>query len=62
MLILEPLYFGILPATLLPTVGLLILVATVAGLAVPTVNRYLQAIAAQVREEIRDASGASKND
>lgn len=62
MLILEPLYFGILPATLLPTVGLLILVVIVTGLAFPMVNRHLQAIAAQVREEIRDAGKTRKND
>jgi len=62
ILILEPLYFGILPATLLPTVGLLILVAIVAGLALPMVNRHLQVIAAQVREEIRDAGRTSKTD
>lgn len=62
MLILEPLYFGILPATLVPTVGLLVLVAIMAGLAFPTVNRYIQDIAAQAREEIRDAGKANKND
>jgi hypothetical protein len=61
MLILEPLYFGIVPATVVPTVGLLVIVAIVAGLALPIVNRYLQSIAAQVRKEIRDA-GANKND
>lgn len=62
MLILEPLYLGILPATLLPTVGLLILVAIVASLALPMVKRYLQAIAAQVREEIRDSGRMNKTD
>jgi hypothetical protein len=62
MIILEPLYLGILPATVVPSVGLLILVAVVAGLAVPRVNRYLQEVAVQVRQEIRDTGGAMKQD
>lgn len=62
MLILEPLYFGILPATLVPTVGLLVLVAIMAVLALPTVNRYLQDIAAQVRKEAHDADMIAKED
>jgi hypothetical protein len=62
MLILEPLYFGIIPATVVPTIGLLVVVAIAAGLALPMVNRYMQDIAAQVRKEIRDAGEANKKD
>jgi len=62
MLILEPLYLGVLPATVVPSVGALILVAVVAGLAVPRVNRYLQEVAAQVRQEASDSGDAMKQD
>jgi hypothetical protein len=53
---LEPLYFGLLPASILPFVFVLGAVLLVASLGVPRIHRYLQRIALQARKEIVIAS------
>ncbi|KAH9926428.1 uncharacterized protein B0H18DRAFT_1118927 [Fomitopsis serialis] len=61
MVLLEPLYFGVLPASVVPTVAFLILVIIVAALGiVPPVQRYLCAVADEAREET--TSTRSKSD
>lgn len=53
---LEPLILGVLPASLLPTVAVIVLVAVVAGfLVVPPVYRYLANLADEVRKETATA-------
>jgi hypothetical protein len=51
-LILEPLYFGILPASVIPILLFLIPVIILAGLLVPWVNGYLSKIVMKARDEI----------
>ena len=61
MLILEPLYFGVLPATVLPTAIVLVLATiVVARFVAPKINKYLLDVAAEARREINDHS--MKND
>ncbi|KAI0652643.1 hypothetical protein C8Q79DRAFT_897465 [Trametes meyenii] len=49
----EPLYLGVLPMSLLPTVVFLLIVAAAAGFVVlPRVNRYLFTVAEEVQAEI----------
>ncbi|KAI0964556.1 hypothetical protein AcW1_001348 [Taiwanofungus camphoratus] len=56
-LLLEPLYFGVLPASVAPIVLFLIPVILFAGLVLaPFVNRHLRAIAQEARSEITAAS------
>lgn len=53
ILILEPLYFGVLPASVLPTVAFLgVIVLITACRVVPSAQRYLCAIADEVRKEV----------
>lgn len=52
-IILEPLIFGVLPASVQPTVLAIVLLASLAGLAVPWVNNYLERLAEKAREEIK---------
>ncbi|KAG9313886.1 hypothetical protein JVU11DRAFT_4654 [Chiua virens] len=56
VLVLEPLYMGVLPASLLPTVGVLVLVGLAAAWTVPWVTAYLAPFARQARA---DAIGES---
>lgn len=49
-IILEPLIMGVLPASMLPTVLVLFLVVSIAILAVPRINGYLEGVAEKVRE------------
>ena len=52
----EPLYFGALPATVVPTVLMLVAVAVGAvAFVLPTVSKYLNAMADAVREEAANA-------
>ncbi|OSD01230.1 hypothetical protein PYCCODRAFT_1436723 [Trametes coccinea BRFM310] len=52
----EPLYFDVLPASLVPTVLLLLGVVVVTGfVAYPRINRYLFVVAEQVNREIAGA-------
>ena len=53
ILVLEPLYLGVLPATVLPTIMFLVPLVFFAGLAVPSVYRYLSRIAEKSREELK---------
>ncbi|GBE77347.1 hypothetical protein SCP_0102200 [Sparassis crispa] len=53
VVLLEPLYFGVLPASVTPVVVLLTFVVSFAAMVVvPFVNRYIFAVARQAREEI----------
>ncbi|KAG1886203.1 hypothetical protein F4604DRAFT_1969649, partial [Suillus subluteus] len=52
ILILEQLYFGVLPASLLPTVCFLITVLTCAALATPWILSYLDHFIKQARQEL----------
>jgi hypothetical protein len=60
VLILEQLYFGVLPASLLPTVCFLIIVLSCAALATPWILGYLDHFIKQARQELRDFSTAQK--
>ncbi len=51
-MVLEPLYFGILPASVVPTLYFLIPVVLLAAVALPWINAYLEDIALKVRREI----------
>jgi len=50
-IILEPLIMGVLPASVQPTVLALVLVASLAALAVPWINRYFARLARNAMEE-----------
>jgi hypothetical protein len=50
-IILEPLIAGVLPISVQPTILALILVAALATLAVPWINRYLERLARHAMEE-----------
>ena len=52
MLIVEPLYLGVIPESVLPTLKLLVPVVVIALLLVPYVNRYLDGVAANARRQI----------
>ncbi|KAH0837857.1 hypothetical protein J3R83DRAFT_6084 [Lanmaoa asiatica] len=52
VVILEPLYLGVLPATLLPTVGFLIPVVFAAVLSVPWVTAYFEPFIRQARKDL----------
>jgi hypothetical protein len=49
--ILEPLIMGVLPASVQPVVVALVLVASLAALAVPWINRYFERLAWKARAE-----------
>jgi hypothetical protein len=53
VVILEPAYLGVLPVTLLPTVGFLILIVLAAILFVPWVTAYFEPFAQQAREDMK---------
>jgi hypothetical protein len=53
--ILEPLIMGVLPASVQPTVLVLALVAIMAALAVPWINRYLERLAGKAKTEMTNA-------
>lgn len=53
--ILEPLHFGVLPSSVVPTLLCLLPVVACAALMVAPINRYLERIAAKAREEISTA-------
>ncbi|KAF8844149.1 hypothetical protein BDN67DRAFT_963247 [Paxillus ammoniavirescens] len=52
IVILEPLYLGVLPASLLPTVCFLIPILLVAAMSVPFAIAYLDTFVRQVREDL----------
>ena len=61
IVVVEPLHFGVLPATVVPAVLMLMAVAVgAATLVLPTVSKYLNAMADAVREEIADAQCEAK--
>lgn len=60
IIVLEPLYFGVLPASVTPVLGFIVFVCALAGLAVPRINRYLQNIATQARQDILKDSDTRK--
>ncbi|KAF8435664.1 hypothetical protein L210DRAFT_107282 [Boletus edulis BED1] len=53
IVILEPVYAGVLPATLLPTIGLLIPIVLVAVALVPWITASLEPCVQQAREELK---------
>ncbi|OAX39225.1 hypothetical protein K503DRAFT_103161 [Rhizopogon vinicolor AM-OR11-026] len=60
ILILEPLYLGILPASLLPTVCFLVPLLLAAALATPWIIGYLDHFVQQARQELHDRSTAQE--
>lgn len=52
IVILEPVYLGVLPAALLPTVGFLIPIVLAAALFVPFVIAYFEPFVRQAREDM----------
>ncbi|KAK0465854.1 uncharacterized protein EV420DRAFT_1508316 [Desarmillaria tabescens] len=54
--VLEPLYFGVLPASVIPTLYFLIAVVLLAAVALPWINAYLEDVALKARREIRLAA------
>ncbi|TFK42172.1 hypothetical protein BDQ12DRAFT_599128 [Crucibulum laeve] len=52
VVILEPLLFGVLPESLVPTVLFIILAIAASSLTIRPINQYLKGIAAQARTEI----------
>lgn len=53
--VLEPLYYGVLPASVVPVIMLIVLVSITAGLGVPKINKYLQGVVVQARREIANS-------
>jgi len=51
-LILEPLYFGVLPASLTPVIAYLVILAGTAYFSFPWIHRYLQTFAETARSEL----------
>jgi hypothetical protein len=51
-LILEPLYFGVVPETVLPIAAILVPVVILAGLLARFVNRYLEPLVKDARREL----------
>ncbi|KAF9235137.1 hypothetical protein BU15DRAFT_78307 [Melanogaster broomeanus] len=52
IVILEPLYWGVLPASLLPAVGFLLPILLVAAMSVPWIIAYLDTYVQQAREDL----------
>ena len=52
ILILEPLYFGVLPPSVVPLLWYILLVVAVAAFAVPRIQRYLLHVASQANDEL----------
>lgn len=52
IVIVEPVYLSVLPATLLPTVGFLIPIVIAAALAVPHITAYFDPFVRQAREDL----------
>jgi len=52
ILILEPLYFGVLPASVVPILVFLLLVIGLAGFAVPWITRYIEGVTGLARNDI----------
>ncbi len=50
-IILERLYFGFLPASVVPTLAFMVPVLLMAGLAIPWINVHLEKIAIEARKE-----------
>ena len=53
VVILEPTYLGVLPATLLPTVGFLVPIVLAAAWFVPWVTAYFEPFVRQAREDLK---------
>ncbi|KAG5642390.1 hypothetical protein DXG03_002848 [Asterophora parasitica] len=49
---LEPLYFRVLPPSVLPVLGFIAVACIVAGLAVPKIHKYLNSVAVQAKKEL----------
>ena len=55
IVIVEPLYFGVLPATAVPILLFMIPSVALAGAAVPWIMSYLRRIAADAQRELYEA-------
>ncbi|KAF9225260.1 hypothetical protein BS17DRAFT_586992 [Gyrodon lividus] len=62
IVILEPLYLGLLPASLLLTVGFLIPILLVAAMSVPWVIAYLDTFVRQAREDLTRKAALGKKE
>ncbi|KAF9469646.1 hypothetical protein BDZ94DRAFT_16277 [Collybia nuda] len=62
IVILEPLYFGLLPASVTPVLGFIVLVCALAGLVAPIINRHFQKIAALARQDTLRVADNTKDD
>ncbi|RDB29446.1 hypothetical protein Hypma_016085 [Hypsizygus marmoreus] len=56
ILILEPLYFGVLPPTVIPVLLYLVLAIVIGALLVPIFNGYLEDVAVQVKKELNESA------
>ncbi|KAG6911292.1 hypothetical protein DXG01_002131 [Tephrocybe rancida] len=52
ILVIEPLYFGVLPPSVVPVLGYIVLVCLSAWMFVPTIIRYLNKLAEEARKEL----------
>ncbi|KAJ3552640.1 hypothetical protein NM688_g4048 [Phlebia brevispora] len=60
---LEPLYLGVIPASVMPTLAFLLpLVAFVAFVMVPRIHRLIASVAMDAKEELAKAHAENKND
>ncbi|KAF8079138.1 hypothetical protein FPV67DRAFT_98729 [Lyophyllum atratum] len=54
IVVLEPLYFGVLPASVLPVLAYILLACIASYFAVPKITRHLNGIAAQAKKELEN--------
>ena len=54
-IVLEPLIMGVLPASVQPTIVIIVLAASMTALVVPWINQYLERLAKQARAEVTGA-------
>ncbi|KAL4067226.1 hypothetical protein V8B97DRAFT_937865 [Scleroderma yunnanense] len=60
ILILEQLYWGVLPASLLPTIGFLVPVLLVTAMAIPRIIAYLDPFVQQARQDLKNKATLEK--
>ncbi|KAG6841576.1 hypothetical protein C0991_009611 [Blastosporella zonata] len=54
ILVLEPLYFGVLPPSVVPVLGYIAIVSLFAWMSVPRIIKYLEMIAVEARKELNE--------
>ena len=60
ILILEQLYWGVLPASLLPTICFLVPVLLAAAMTIPPIVAYLDPFVRQAREDLKSKASSEK--